>query len=31
MIGIIGAMEIEVSGIIAEMTDRTTDWISGNA
>ena len=24
-------MEIEVSGIIAEMTDRTTDWISGNA
>lgn len=31
MIGIIGAMEIEVSGIIANMTDIKTEFISGSA
>lgn len=31
MIGIIGAMEIEVSGIIANMTDIKTELISGSA
>ncbi len=30
MIGIIGAMDIEVSGMISEMTDRKTETISGN-
>ena len=31
MIGIIGAMEIEVNGIISNMTDVKTEWISGSA
>ena len=30
MIGIIGAMDIEVNGIISEMTDTQTETISGN-
>ena len=31
MIGIIGAMDIEISGIIAEMTEKKTEIISGSA
>ena len=31
MIGIIGAMDIEVNGIISNMTDRKTEYISGSA
>lgn len=31
MIGIIGAMDIEVDGIISQMVDKQTDYISGSA